>query len=230
MEEIYGVDYNSSIYQFTILTGNQGENSTTIIEVTLKSLTGLDGSAINASGLLGLSLLSSSSELCATFFFLWTGGVKNYFLSLSLYAEPRNAVYMKAFMSLPNQARGFEKFELFDSSQGLGLGQGLPEKKLYRVEFLVTSLKFLQKRTTAAEPCIDVDNYDKVSEFLYSSITFLFGGYMPPFWYIFFVTLNRQWWETLYYCNTMFSINVPVVNMGQNQWILIEEYSTMRGV
>jgi hypothetical protein len=163
MEEIYGVNYNSSIYQFTYLTWNQWDNSTTSIEVTLRSLTGLDGSAINTSGLLGMSLQSSSSELCATFFFLWTGGVKNYFLSLSLYAEPRHAVYMKAFMSLPNQARGFEKFELFDSSPGLGLGQGLPEKKVYRVDFLITSLKFLQKRSTAAEPCVDVDNYDKVS-------------------------------------------------------------------
>ncbi len=157
IEEIYGVDYNSSIYQFTILTGNQGDNRTTIIEVSLKSLTELDGSAINTSGLLGLSLLSSSSDLCATFYFLWTGGVKNYVLWLSLYAEPRNVVAMKGFMSLPNQARSFEKFELFSSPL-----LGLPENTVFRVDFLVTSLKFLQKRNTAAEPCVDVDNYDKV--------------------------------------------------------------------
>jgi hypothetical protein len=158
MEEIYGVDYNSSLYQFTILTGNQGDNRTTIIEVALKSLTELDGSALNASGLLGLTLLSSSSDFCATFYFLWTGGVKNYFLWLSLYAEPRNVVAIKGFMSLPNQARSFEKFELFSSPL-----LGLPENKVFKVDFLVTSLKFLQKRSTAAEPCVDVDNYDKVS-------------------------------------------------------------------
>jgi hypothetical protein len=40
---------------------------------------------------------------------------------------------------------------------------GLPENKVFKVDFLVTSLKFLQKRSTAAEPCVDVDNYDKVS-------------------------------------------------------------------
>jgi hypothetical protein len=170
MEEIYGVDYNNSIYQFTIMTGNRGDNRTTIIEVALKSLTKLDGSAINTSGLLGLSLLSSSSDLCATFYFLWTGGVKNYFLWISLYAEPKSVVAMKGLMSLPNQARSFEKFQLFDCSPGLGIGQGLPEKKLYTVDFLITSLKFLQKRSTAAEPCIDVDNYDKVLCIFYNSI------------------------------------------------------------
>ncbi len=42
VEEIYGVHYNSSIYQFTIQTGNPGEITMTIIEVTLISLTGLD--------------------------------------------------------------------------------------------------------------------------------------------------------------------------------------------
>ncbi len=169
MKEIYGVDYNSSLYQFTILTGNQGDNRTTIIEVSLRSLTELDGSLINASGLLGLSLLSSSSDLCATFFFHRTGAVKNYFLWLSLYAEPRNVVTMKGFMSLPNQARSFEKFELFSSNLF-----GLPENKVFKVDLLVTSLKFLQKRNTAAEPCIDVDNYDKVSDSFYITLFFTF--------------------------------------------------------
>ncbi len=158
MEEIYGAHYNSSIYQFTVPTGNPGEITMAIIEVTLISLTGLDGSQPKPSGLLQLSLLSASSELCATFFFLWDSSVKDYLLSLTFYAEPKKVVSMKGFMSLTNQARSLDRFQLFDQI-------ALLDNKMTRMDFLVTSLKFLQKRNTAAEPCIDVDNYDKVSKF-----------------------------------------------------------------
>ncbi len=68
-----------------------------------------------------------------------------------MYADPRDgAVYMKAFMLLPNQAKSFEKFELFYRPQGLGLGQGLPEKKMNRVYFLV---HFVQVPTEAEHGC-----------------------------------------------------------------------------
>jgi hypothetical protein len=160
MEEIYGVDYSSSVYHFTIQTSRRSANSTTIIEVTLKSLNGLDGSWPLPSGLLGLSLLSSTEELCATFFFLWDSGVKENHLSISLYADPNRIVSMKGFMSLPHQARSFDHFQLFENYH-------LRDNKRTSMDFSVYSLKFLQKRNTAAEPCIDVDNYDKVYKHLF---------------------------------------------------------------
>jgi hypothetical protein len=155
MEEIYGADYNSSIYQFMVQTGDREAFTATTIGLTLQSLTGLDGSQPRPSGLLGLSLLSSSYELCATFFFLLDSGVKYYRLILALYAEQNRTVYMKGFMSLPNQTRSFDRFQLFQLYK-------LEDNKKTVMDFSVTSLKLLQKRNTVAEPCIHVDNYDKV--------------------------------------------------------------------
>jgi hypothetical protein len=86
MEEIYGVDFNSSIYQFTIQTGPHGKTKTTTIEVTLIHINGMDGSNPAPSGLLKLSLLSSSDELCATFFFVWDKSVKEYLISIAIFA------------------------------------------------------------------------------------------------------------------------------------------------
>ena len=161
MEEIYGVDYNSSIYQFTIWQiGRYGEN-TTIIDLGLLRLNGLDGSEhMNPSGLLGLSVLSSSEEICGTFFFLWDSGVKLYRLSLKMYAEPNHNIFMSGFMSLPHQARSFDRFQLFEYYE-------LQDNKKTVMDFSVTSLKLLQKRNTVAEPCIHVDNYDKVRKNLF---------------------------------------------------------------
>ncbi len=153
MDEIYGVDYNSSIYQFTMQTGDSGANTMTTIDVNLKNLQGLDGSS--SRGLLRLSLLSSSEELCATFSPLWEGGVKYYIFSLALYAEPGSNVVFRGFMSLPNQARKFDRLRLFQPTS-------LPDNKKTTIEISVYSLKFLQKRNTVAEPCNHIDNYDKV--------------------------------------------------------------------
>jgi hypothetical protein len=154
MEEIYGVDYNSSIYQFIIRTGPGRANTTTTIEVTLEYFKGLNGSYYDTR-LFGLSLLSASHELCATFFFLGEVGLKEYQLNLVWYAEPKSIVYMKGYMSLPNQARSFDRLQLF-------YNYPISDSKLTTMEFSVTSLKFLQKRNTVAEPCANVDNYDKV--------------------------------------------------------------------
>ena len=154
MEEIYGVDYNSSIYQFTIRTGAGWENSSTTIEVIPDYFKGLNGSYFNKR-LLGLSMLSASHELCATFFFLRELGLKEYLLSLVWYAEPKSIVYMKGYMSLPNQARSFDRFQLI-------YNYPISDSKLTTMDFSVTALKFLQKRNTVAEPCANVDNYDKV--------------------------------------------------------------------
>jgi hypothetical protein len=123
--------------------------------VTLQQLNGQDASNRTLSGLLGLSFLSSSEELCATFFFLWDRSVKDYLLIISLNEVPESIVFLKGFMSLPNQARSYDQFQLFKNYE-------LQDSKRSLMDFSVYSLKFLQKRNTAAEPCIDVDNYDKV--------------------------------------------------------------------
>jgi hypothetical protein len=159
MEEIYGVDYNSSIYHFIVRTWKHKANTVTTIDVTLLYFSGLDGSRPDESGLLGLSLLSSSEELCATFFFLWDSGVKYYYLSLAMYPGPNSVLSMSGFMSLPNQARSYDKFKLFEDIE-------LPDNSTTEMDFSVTSLKFLQKRNTVAAPCIHVDNYDKVCKYL----------------------------------------------------------------
>jgi hypothetical protein len=156
MEEIYGVDYNSSIYQFTTWqVGRYGEN-TTIIDLALIRLHGLDGREhVYPRGLLRLSLLSSNEEICGTFSFLWDSGVKLLRLSLKMYAEPNNYIYVSGFMSLPHQARSFDRFQLFEYYE-------IQDYKKTVMDFSVTSLKLLQKRNTVAETCIHVDDYDKV--------------------------------------------------------------------
>jgi hypothetical protein len=160
MEEIYGVDFNSSIYQLNIHTGPQEANTTSNIEVTLQHLNGMDGSDPDPSGLLGLSLLFSSEEICATFFFLWDKSVKGYSISLAMFAASDSHVSMTGFMSLPNQARSLDQFQIFEDYE-------LQDGKRSLMDFSVYSLKFLQKRNTATEPCIDVDNYDKVHKYFF---------------------------------------------------------------
>jgi hypothetical protein len=128
--------------------------------VTLKDLNGMDGSKPKPSGLLRLSLLSSSEELCATFFFFWDKSVKEYLISLAMFAESDSDVSMKGFMSLPNQARSLDQFQIFKDYE-------LQDGKRNFMDFTVYSLKFLQRRNTATEPCIDVDNYDKVHKYFF---------------------------------------------------------------
>ncbi len=72
-----------------------------------------------------------------------------------MFAESDPDVSMKGFMSLPNQARSLDQFQIFKDYE-------LQDGKRNVMDFSVYSLKFLQKRNTATEPCIDVDNYDKV--------------------------------------------------------------------
>jgi hypothetical protein len=155
MEEIYRIDYNSSIYRFSIQNRYSGRLDPTNIKVDLFNFIGLDGMALNVSGLLGLSLLTSSLELCGTFFFRSDSGVNKYQLSFLIYSEEDSMASIKAFMALPNQARSFDRFQLFDEIE-------LPDMKKTSIDYSISSLKILQKRNTASEPCIDVDNYDKV--------------------------------------------------------------------
>jgi hypothetical protein len=72
-----------------------------------------------------------------------------------MFAESDRDVSMKGFMSLPNQGRSLDQFQIFKDYE-------LQDGKRNFMDFSVYSLKFLQKRNTATEPCIDVDNYDKV--------------------------------------------------------------------
>jgi hypothetical protein len=152
MEEIYGVNYNSSILQFTSKTIHQNPST---IELSLTALHGMDGRMIdNTDGLLGFSQLNSAEELCVTFFILWDAGLKNYHLNLRMYAERNSIVSMRAFMSLPNQARSFDQLQLIEFQ--------LRDNEMIDILTDVYSLHFLNKRSTVQEPCIEVNNYDKV--------------------------------------------------------------------
>jgi hypothetical protein len=162
IEEIYGIDYNSSIYQFhttyslanTSATVNLSHENLGVVETSLASIYGLDG-VKQSNNQLGLSILSSSVESCASFAFLASKGAKSYKIRLQMFT-PGTAPSLKGFMSLPNQARSFERFQLFDKAINL------PENKDTTLDYLVYSLKFLQKRNTVEEPCVDIENYDKV--------------------------------------------------------------------
>jgi hypothetical protein len=158
-EEIYGIDYNSSIYQFrttySLANSSETANLMVIIETYLTSIYGLDGEK-QKNNQLGLTILSSSIEACASFAFLAGKGAKSYKLKLQMFAPKGSLPALKGFMSLPNQARSFERFQLFDKVLTL------PDNKDTTVDFLVYSLKFLQKRNTLEDPCVNVDNYDKV--------------------------------------------------------------------
>ncbi len=166
IEEIYGIDYNSSIYQFrtTYSLGNMSDDAKLkIFNNSLVSIFGLDG-VKQSNYQLGLTFLTSSHEACASFAFLVGKGAKSYKIKLQMFTEQGNSPSLKGFMSLPNQARSFERFQLFDKAISL------PENKDTTVDYLVYSLKFLQKRNTVEDPCVDVNNYDKVMSI---SLTFL---------------------------------------------------------
>jgi hypothetical protein len=158
IEEIYGIDYNSSIYQFqttySTATVNLSHENLGVIDTSLASIYGLDG-VKQSNNQLGLTILSSSVESCASFAFLAGKGAKSYKIRLQMFT-PGTVPSLKGFMSLPNQARSFERFQLFDKAINL------PENKDTTLDYLVYSLKFLQKRNTVEEPCVNTENYDKV--------------------------------------------------------------------
>jgi hypothetical protein len=158
IEEIYGIDYNSSIYQFQTISISVETSNTLnlgIIGTSLVYLHGLDG-VFQSRSQLGLTILTSSIEACASFAFLGQKGAKSYKIRLQMFTNQENSPSLKGFMSLPNQTRSFDRFQLFDKTITL------PENKETTVDYLVYSLKILQKRNTFEDPCVDVDNYDKV--------------------------------------------------------------------
>jgi len=159
-EEIYGIDYRTSIYLFqtTYNSANTSDTSNLgIIETSLTSIFGWDG-AKQRNDQLGLTFLSSSVEACASFAFLVGRGAKSYKIRLQMFTKQGSTPSLEGFMSLPNQARSFERFQLFDNKP-----IRLSEKKSTTVDYLVYSPKYMQKRNTAEEPCVDVENYDKVT-------------------------------------------------------------------
>ncbi len=154
-EEIYSIDYNSSIYQFQAPAYYWEPINVGVVETALFYIFGLDGSKKNNSQL-QLPVLSSSDAECVSFVFRDGKGAKSYKIKLQMFTQQGNSPSFKGFMSLPNQVRSFERFPLFNKVINL------PENKETSVDYLVYSLKFLQKRTTAEEPCMDAENYDKV--------------------------------------------------------------------
>jgi hypothetical protein len=149
IEDIYNIDYNSTIPHL-------GENvSITIVEALVDYVYGLDGlRSLTSKKLLDLPILSSSTELCFTFDFLQEKGAKYYKFNLKMFAEISSVPMLKVFVSLPNHARSFDRFDL---SKPINLRDNLTTV----VEFSVNSLKILEKRSTAAEPCAVAENYDK---------------------------------------------------------------------
>ena len=154
VDEIYNVNYNSSIPELGKLGYPINPN---VIEVTIDYIYGLDGRRRETgTKLLKLPLLNSNAEVCFSFDFLKTKGAKNYKFSLKMFANSTTS--FKGFMSLPNQTRSFDRFQLFK-------GLTLPENKTTSIAYSIFSMKFLEKRNTAKEPCVSVENYDKVNKY-----------------------------------------------------------------
>ena len=148
MEEIYSINYNDSIVRL----GTPAYPF--IFEVNVITVFGLDGKQREAgSKLIKLPQLSSPVEVCFSFDFLQDKGAKSYKFSLKMFANSTPS--FKGFMSLPNQTRSFDRFQLFKVLT-------LPDEKTTSIAYSVYSLKFLEKRNTATEPCVSVENYDKV--------------------------------------------------------------------
>jgi len=154
MEEIYAIEYNSSIYQFRASAKTSHSVNLDIVEIALLSISGFDGQkqSINQ---LGLSFYTSKADKCASFSFLLRQGAQKFHLRLQMFAEQGANPSLRGIMSLPNQVRSFDRFRLFTS-------KSLHENRQTNMEYAVHSLKFMQKRNTGGNPCVDVDNYDKV--------------------------------------------------------------------
>ena len=151
MEEIYSINYNDSIVRL----GTPAYPF--IIEVNVITVFGLDGKQRQAgSKLIKLPQLSSALEVCFSFDFLQDKGAKNYKFSLKMFTNSTTS--FRGFMSLPNQTRSFDRFQLFK-------GLTLPENKTTSIAYSIFSMKFLEKRNTAKEPCVSVENYDKVNKY-----------------------------------------------------------------
>jgi Cu2+-containing amine oxidase len=99
-----------------------------------------------------LPKLTSNTEICLSFDFLQNRGAKSYRFNMKMYTD--TTPYLKGFVSLPNQTRSYDRFQLFKVLI-------LPENKIISAAYSVYSLKVLEKRNTASHPCIAVDDYDK---------------------------------------------------------------------
>jgi hypothetical protein len=158
MAELYAVEFNSSTYQFRSPAQSSSEVvNLGVVETTLMTIYGWDGSNLSndSHNQLGLTRLASNAEECVSFAFLSGKGAQRYKLKLQMFAEPGVSPSLKGYMTLPNKARSFDRFRLFKSRE-------LPENRETTMDYSVYSLKLLQKRSTDEEPCVDVDNYDKV--------------------------------------------------------------------
>ena len=154
MEEIYAIDYNSSTYQFEAPANSSKTVNLDVVETSLGYIYGSDGKQ-QSNNQLGLTHLTSNADKCVSFVFLSGKGVYKYMLRLQMFAKQGANPTLRGIMSLPNQVRSFDRFMLFGNTD-------LPENKQTDVEFSVHSPKFLQKRNTGGESCVEVDNYDKV--------------------------------------------------------------------
>ena len=168
MDEIYSIDYNNSILQFR--SNSSYQNNPFVVEVTVISIFGLDGSSGTGKPyyLTGplMFQLASPAEVCQSFYFAWAKGTKTYKLKIRIFAEQQKAPSFKGFMSLPNQARSFDRFQLFKNIS-------LPTNKNMNIDYLIYSLKLLERRSTTRETCIDVENYDKVNKYWYFRVLYL---------------------------------------------------------
>jgi hypothetical protein len=151
IEDIYNIDYNSTIPQ--LATNASIDN----VEAFVDYAFGQDGIRSFASKkLLDLPKLSSSRELCFSFNFIQEKGAKYYKFNFKMLAEMGSLQMINVHVSLPNHVRSFDRFDL---SKPITLRDNLSTF----IEFSVNSLKILEKRSRAAEPCVAVENYDKVS-------------------------------------------------------------------
>ncbi len=125
-----------------------------VVEFSLSKINGLDGKQLS-NNQRRLTVLNSNADKCVSFAFLSAKGVQRYTIGVKKFAMQGINPLLRGIMSLPNQTRSFDRFKLFGNTF-------LPENKQTDVGYLVHSPKFLQKRNTGEEPCVDVDNYDKV--------------------------------------------------------------------
>jgi hypothetical protein len=153
MEEIYAIDYNSSVYQFRTTANSSGPVRLDVVETGLVYINGVYGQPLS-NNQLGLTLLTSDSHECVSFAFLLGKGVQRYKISVNMFAAQGINPSLRGIMSLPNQVRSFDRL--------LFLSKSLNESMQVNVVYSVHLPRFLQKRNTGAEPCVDVDNYDKV--------------------------------------------------------------------
>ena len=152
MDEIYNINYNNSIPQIGKL---DNPSNPSVIEVTIDYIYGLDGSRREiGTKLLKLPMLNSNVEVCFSFDFLKTKGAKLYRFNVKMFTDRTPTLI--GFMSLPNQTRSFDRFQLFK-------GLTLPENKTTSIAYSVYSMKFLEKRNIATEPCVAVEDYDQVN-------------------------------------------------------------------